>query len=96
MRLSYNGLTGDKRAEGKCVVAVLAVLLPCFPSLTAPLSPLPAEAKQLELLRGLAGVTANFFDSSDDYWDRVVTDGQILSATEGEQVSKNFECVLQD
>ena len=77
-------------------MGVFAVLLPCFPSLTAPSSPLPAEAKRLELLHGLAGVTSNFFDSSDVYWDRVVTDGQILSATEGEQVSKFFECVLQD
>ena len=96
MRLTYDGLSGDKRAEGECIVAVFAVLLPCFPSLTAPSSPLPAEAKRLELLRGLAGVTANFFDSSEVYWDKVVTDGQILSAKEGEQVSKNFECVLQD
>ena len=77
-------------------MAVFAVLLRCFPSLTAPSSPLPAEAKRLELLRGLAGVTANFFDSLEVYWDKVVTDGQILSATEGKQVSKKFECVLQD
>ena len=96
MRLTYDGLSGDKRAEGECVVAVFAVFLRRFPSLTAPLLPLPAEAKRLELLRGLAGVRANFFDSSDVYWDRVVTDGQILSATEGEQVSKKFKCVLQD
>ena len=87
MRLTYDGLSGDKRAEGECAVAVLAVFMRPFLSLTAPLLPLPAEAKRLELLRSLAGVTANFFDSLDDYWNRVVLEGQIKSATEGEGVS---------
>ena len=63
MRLTYDKLTGGKRPEGECARDVFAVILHCSASLTAPLLPLPEEAKRLEMLRSLADVTANFFDS---------------------------------